>query len=101
MFPKSEVVLFHNVVGEQLLSYLHNDTDRSYKVSMGRTGGVDAKSRLSAVSYLYPRSSEESLRLFQLVSRVTGLDVMRRSMQITSYPPGGHFLAHADTVRKP
>ena len=100
MFPKSEVVVYHNVVGEQLLSYLRNDTNRSYYFSVAVDGRTDSNSRLSAFSYLDPSTSTESKRLFELVSRTTGLEGTRCPIHIASYPPGGHFLVHADTVSK-
>ena len=101
MHPKAEVVVYHDVLGEGLLSYLLNNTNREYFVS-ATTSGTDPVVRLSAVSWLHLNTSATAGRILKLVNRMTGLNAINSlatSIQLASYTPGGHYTAHADAVR--
>ena len=100
MHPQTEVVLYHNIIGPKYLAFLRNDTERHFNVSAySSEEGTLSYIRLSATSYL---SRNKGLgvteRLLKLVSRATGLSTLGRELFLHSYPPGGHFALHADSV---
>ena len=100
MYPKAEVVLYHDVLGERLLSYLLNNTNRDYLVS-ATTSGADPDVRLSAVSWVHLNRSPTTVRILKMVNSLTGLNAVNplaTAIQLASYPPGGHYTAHADAV---
>ena len=94
--PKSEVVMYHNVLSQRLSDFLKNDTGRRYVGCW--TANQDPKLCLYSKANIYENSSEEALRTIQLTSRITGLKTTKRGIRSHVYAPGGHIAKHTDTV---
>lgn len=100
MFPKSEVVEYHEVLGEKLIAYLRNDSGRNFTLSTSTgIGATDTRVRISASFQMYKTDSEESRRILDLVTLTTGLKTGLEPLQLNSYGTGGHFASHKDSVR--
>ena len=83
-----------------LAHFRNNDSVRDYKVSTATAwASVDPSIRISATSHIFRDSSPEATHLFQFVNLITGLDSTDNPLRLYSYTPGGHFLAHSDSVR--
>ena len=99
MHPKMEVVVYHGILSQRLMTYLRNDTGRDYTVTASRPGGdTESKQCLSTNFVAYKNESEHALRTLQLVSMTTGLNTLRRPIFLQSYRAGGHYAAHTDSV---
>ena len=97
--PKSQVVEYHDVLGEELMAYLRNDSGREFFVSTSKGyGATDTRARISAAHFMRDEKSTEFRRIQTLVTRVTGLKIEREGLNINSYAPGGHFAIHTDSV---
>ena len=100
MYPKPEVALYHDLLGEKMLANVRNDSNRDYKVSTNTGWGtVNPSARISATSHIFRDSSAEATHLFQFVNMITGLDSTGNPLRLNSYTTGGHFRAHSDSVR--
>ena len=100
MQPKPEVVQYHNVLGKKLTAYLRNDSSRYFMLSATTgDGATDTSIRFSVNHLIHKNSSdEESQRISDLVTRLTGLNPGTGPLSVNSYGPGGHFAAHGDSV---
>ena len=100
MHPKPEVVQYHDVLDEKLTAYLRNESSRYFMLSASTgDGATDTSIRFSATHFLHKKSSdEESKRISDLVTHLTGLSPGTGHLSVNSCGPGGHFAAHGDSV---
>ena len=94
--PKSEVVMYHNVLSQRLSDFLKNDTGRRYVGCW--IDNQDPSVCLYAKANIYENSSADALRTLQLTSRITGLKTAKRAIRSHVFAPGGHISVHSDTV---
>ena len=99
MHPKTEVVIYHNLLGPTDLAFLRNDSGREFKISTSLAWfETNSKVRLSATATLSVQNSRQVQHILKLANRATGLSTLRRPLQIHSYQPGGHYSVHTDSV---
>ena len=106
MYPKSEVVQFHDILTTELQRYLLNETNKKEDYLFSFTNKeANPVIRISAHLWHPTNSSQESLKIMKVVEKATGLTVRNRGgmtvLQIANYPPGSHFTIHPDTVSRP
>ena len=100
MHPKPEVVMYHDVLSQELLAFLRNDTGRNYKIGAStQYGETDSETSVLAKTLVYKNESVHALRTLKLASRITGLNAMLRGILVHASGPGGHNGAHTDSVR--
>ena len=106
MYPKAEIVQYHDVLGPGKLAYLSDQANSNeHKFMVSKTSfEANPASRLGALYWHNLNSSETSGRIKKLVMKATGLTVVSKHLpsvlQIASYTPGSHFVAHPDTVSR-
>ena len=93
--PKTEVVMVHNVLGQQLLAYLGNDTGRNFFYCAWN----DPKQCLYSQIWIEGDATETAVRTLRLASRITGLKTNQNRILVNAHVPGGHHDVHLDSVR--
>ena len=105
MYPKAEIVQFHDILPNKLMEYLLNDTNKpNDPVLSVMAQDLDPIHRLGVTLWHFTNSSQELRRILKIVEIASGLrgvagDLLTR-LQIGTYPPGSHYKAHPDTVSK-
>lgn len=105
MRPKAEVVQFHDILSQELVRYLLNDTNKLQPFVMSMMAfELSPFDRLGGTLWIETNSSRESLRITNIVEKATGLRVTEKDalsyLQIGTYAPGSHYKPHSDTVSK-
>ena len=89
--------MYHDVISQELLAFLRNDTGRNYTWNTG--GETNSKDCLLADTIFHKNESAHAFRLLKLAHRITGVNAMRRGILVDVSGPGGHKGAHTDSVR--
>ena len=103
MYPKPEIVQFHDILNKRQIQYLRNDSnkERDFLLSMTKDE-LNPVERLGATLWHFTNSSQESLKIMKTVEKATGLIATEKqrdtAIQIATYAPGSHFSVHPDTV---
>ena len=106
LFPKSEVVQYHDVLTEKVMANLRRIPAEAFMKATTSSLPenerlADSKTRLTSIAWISGKQFRISMNISKLTERITGLKVVDASsedLQVAGYTPGGHYAEHRDTV---